>query len=117
MEINYCRRRLPRWITNYDKMTDHFIVISSKTETLDKGKETSTTYNYFDPRTKHKDWGHLLQINYLYRITKWLVLSTMNIIILIIQLQQLDQIDKNFKKEKYEKNISLFYNRFFLTQL
>jgi len=42
---------------NYDKMTDHFIVISSKTETLDKGKVTSTTYNYFDPRTKHKDWG------------------------------------------------------------
>jgi RHS repeat-associated protein len=42
---------------NYDKMTDHFIVISSKTETLDKGKVTSTTYNYFDPRTSNPDWG------------------------------------------------------------
>jgi len=38
-------------------MTDHFIVISSKTETLDKGKVISTTYNFFDPRTSRKDWG------------------------------------------------------------
>jgi len=42
---------------NVDKMTDHFIVVSSKTETLDKGKVTSTTYNYFDPRTSKPDWG------------------------------------------------------------
>ncbi|MBB3188591.1 RHS repeat-associated core domain-containing protein [Microbacter margulisiae] len=33
-----------------DGMTDHFIVISSKTETLNNGHVTSTTYNFFDPR-------------------------------------------------------------------
>jgi len=42
---------------NADKMTDHFIVVSSKTETLDKGKVSSTTYNYFDPRTSDPDLG------------------------------------------------------------
>jgi RHS repeat-associated protein len=35
-----------------DGMTDHFIVISSKTEGLDNGQVTSTTYNFFDPRQK-----------------------------------------------------------------
>jgi len=42
---------------NYDKMTDHFIVISSKTETFDHGKVMSKTYNYFDPRTSDPDLG------------------------------------------------------------
>jgi hypothetical protein len=42
---------------NADGMTDHFIVISSKTETLDHGRVTSTTYNYLDPRTKYQDRG------------------------------------------------------------
>ncbi len=42
---------------NGDGMTDHFIVISSKTETLDHGKVTSTTYNFFDPRTSNSANG------------------------------------------------------------
>ena len=33
-----------------DGMTDHFIVISSKTETLNNGQVTSSNYNFFDPR-------------------------------------------------------------------
>jgi len=33
-----------------DGMTDHFIVVSSKTETLNNGQVTSKTYNFFDPR-------------------------------------------------------------------
>jgi len=52
---------------NGDGMTDHFIVISSKTETLDHGKVTSTTYNFFDPRTSNSANGtsslNILQIN------------------------------------------------------
>jgi RHS repeat-associated protein len=52
---------------NADKMTDHFIVISSKTEALKNGKTTSTTYNYFDPRTSKKSYGispnNVLMIN------------------------------------------------------
>ncbi len=42
---------------NADGRTDHFIVVSSKTETLNNGAVTSTTYNYFDPRTSHQNYG------------------------------------------------------------
>ena len=42
---------------NVDGKTDHFIVVSSKTETLKNGAVTSTTYNYFDPRTSHQKYG------------------------------------------------------------
>jgi len=35
---------------NGDGITDHFIIVSSKTETLNNGQVTSTTYNFFDPR-------------------------------------------------------------------
>jgi len=33
-----------------DAMTDHFVVVSSKTEMLSNGQVTSKTYNFFDPR-------------------------------------------------------------------
>lgn len=36
---------------NGDGMTDHFVVVSSKTETLNNGQVTSKTYNFFDPRS------------------------------------------------------------------
>lgn len=36
-----------------DGMTDHFIVVSSKTETLSNGQVTSKTYNFFDPRSSN----------------------------------------------------------------
>ncbi|MDP4292111.1 MAG: RHS repeat-associated core domain-containing protein [Bacteroidota bacterium] len=42
---------------NADGKTDHFIVISSKTESLNNGNVISKTYNYFDPRTKNPAWG------------------------------------------------------------
>ncbi|WP_210114353.1 DUF6443 domain-containing protein [Hymenobacter aquaticus] len=42
---------------NNDNMTDHFIVVSGKTETVKKGITTSTVYNFFDPRTSHKEKG------------------------------------------------------------
>jgi len=32
-------------------MTDHFVDMSSKTETLNNGQVTSKTYNFFDPRS------------------------------------------------------------------
>jgi len=35
---------------NGDGMTDHFVVVSSKTESLNNGQVTSKTYNFFDPR-------------------------------------------------------------------
>ena len=35
---------------NGDGMTDHFVVVSGKTETLNNGQVTSKTYNFFDPR-------------------------------------------------------------------
>jgi len=35
-----------------DGMTDHFVVVSSKTETLNNGQVTSTTYNFFDRRNQ-----------------------------------------------------------------
>jgi RHS repeat-associated protein len=42
---------------NVDGRTDHFIVVSSKTETLNHGAVTSTTYNFFDPRTSYQNYG------------------------------------------------------------
>jgi hypothetical protein len=42
---------------NVDGRTDHFIVVSSKTETLNNGTVESTTYNFFDPRTSHQNYG------------------------------------------------------------
>ncbi len=49
--VDYKLKQVNNIPPNGDGMTDHFIVISSKTETLDKGKVTSTTYNFFDPRS------------------------------------------------------------------
>jgi hypothetical protein len=46
---------------NGDGQTDHFIVVSSKTETLNNGTVTGTTYNFFDPRTQ---WGPNSTLNY-----------------------------------------------------
>jgi hypothetical protein len=48
--VDYKLKQVNNIPPNGDGMTDHFIVISSKTETLDKGKVISTTYNFFDPR-------------------------------------------------------------------
>ncbi|UOQ54228.1 DUF6443 domain-containing protein [Hymenobacter cellulosivorans] len=42
---------------NHDGMTDHFIVVSGRTDVLKKGVVTSSTYNYLDPRTAHKNKG------------------------------------------------------------
>ena len=42
---------------NHDRMTDHFIVISGRTETLNNGAVTSTNYNFFDNRTRHQNIG------------------------------------------------------------
>jgi len=38
---------------NGDNQTDHFIVVASKTETLNNGSVTGKTYNFFDPRTAY----------------------------------------------------------------
>jgi len=40
-----------------DKMGDHFIVVEGKTETLNSGQVTSTTFNYFDPGTHYISKG------------------------------------------------------------
>ncbi|MCC2548204.1 DUF6443 domain-containing protein [Hymenobacter sp. BT175] len=52
---------------NFDGMTDHFVVVSGKTETISDGQVTSTTYNFFDPRTAHENKGtsstNSMQIN------------------------------------------------------
>ena len=42
---------------NHDGMTDHFIVISGRTETLNNGAVTSTSYHFFDNRTRHQNIG------------------------------------------------------------
>jgi hypothetical protein len=42
---------------NRDGMTDHFIVVSSKTEILNNGYVTSKTYNFFDPGTSFQSRG------------------------------------------------------------
>ncbi len=50
-----------------DGMTDHFIVIGGMEVKLNKGKVTSTTYQFFDPRTQHKKYGtstdNVLKVN------------------------------------------------------
>ncbi|MDR1631802.1 MAG: DUF6443 domain-containing protein [Dysgonamonadaceae bacterium] len=43
--------------SNVDGMTDHFIVVSSMTENINNGNVTRTTYNFFDPGTKHSTLG------------------------------------------------------------
>ena len=69
-----------------DGMTDHFIVIGSKTETLNKGNVTSTSYRFYDPRTGHssngtskdntlKRSGNLLKGSYLKGTHKYTVTS------------------------------------------
>ena len=40
-----------------DGVTDHFIVISSKTEQISDGRTVSTIYNFFDPRTSSRTRG------------------------------------------------------------
>ena len=40
-----------------DKMGDHFVVVQGKTEQLQNGRVTSTTFNYFDPGTSHLSKG------------------------------------------------------------
>ena len=48
--VDYKPKQVNNLKPNGDEMTDHFIVVSSKTETLSNGKVTSKTYNFFDPR-------------------------------------------------------------------
>jgi len=48
--VDYKPRQVNNIPPNGDGMTDHFIVVSSKTETLSNGQVTSKTYNFFDPR-------------------------------------------------------------------
>ena len=50
--VDYSPEQLHNKKPNGDGMTDHFVVVSSKTETLDNGQVTSTNYNFFDPRQK-----------------------------------------------------------------
>ena len=48
--VDYKQKQVNNIPPNGDGMTDHFIVVSSKTETLSNGQVTSKTYNFFDPR-------------------------------------------------------------------
>ena len=49
---------------NHDGMTDHFIVISGKTETYTNGSLSSTTYRFFDNRTRNSNTGTQLSNNF-----------------------------------------------------
>jgi RHS repeat-associated protein len=49
--VDYKSKQVNNLKPNGDGMTDHFVVVSSKTETLSNGQVTSTTYNFFDPRS------------------------------------------------------------------
>jgi RHS repeat-associated protein len=49
--VDYKPKQVNNLKPNGDGMTDHFIVVSSKTETLSNGQATSKTYNFFDPRS------------------------------------------------------------------
>ncbi len=49
--VDYKPKQVNNLKPNGDGMTDHFIVVSSKTETLSNGQITSKTYNFFDPRS------------------------------------------------------------------
>ncbi len=40
-----------------DGMTDHFVVVVGKTETLSNGSVTGKTYRFYDPRTAHSFKG------------------------------------------------------------
>jgi hypothetical protein len=40
-----------------DKMGDHFVVVQGKTEQLQNGRVTSTTFNYFNLGTSHLSKG------------------------------------------------------------
>lgn len=52
---------------NVDGMTDHFIVVSGKTENVSNGQVTSTTYKFYDPRTAYEPKGtsstNTMQVN------------------------------------------------------
>jgi hypothetical protein len=48
--VDYKPKQVNNIPPNGDGMTDHFIVVSSKIETLNNGQVTSKTYNFFDPR-------------------------------------------------------------------
>ena len=49
--VDYKAKQVNNIPPNGDGMTDHFIIVSSKTETLSNGQITSKTYNFFDPRS------------------------------------------------------------------
>ena len=49
--VDYKPKQVNNIPPNGDGMTDHFIVVSSKTETLSNGQVTSKSYNFFDPRS------------------------------------------------------------------
>jgi hypothetical protein len=50
--VDYSPVQLHNKKPNGDGITDHFIIVSSKTETLNNGQVTSKSYNFFDPRNK-----------------------------------------------------------------
>ncbi|VBB45388.1 conserved exported hypothetical protein [uncultured Paludibacter sp.] len=63
--VDYKSKQVNNIPPNGDGMTDHFIVISSKTETLSNGQVTSKTYNFFDPRSRQygTDATNILRVN------------------------------------------------------
>lgn len=42
---------------NADGMTDHFVVVSSMKQNINNGNVAATTYNFFDPGTRHSNYG------------------------------------------------------------
>lgn len=63
--VDYKPKQINNIKPNGDGMTDHFIVVTSKTETLSNGQVTSKTYNFFDPRKAQygTSTSNTLQIN------------------------------------------------------
>ncbi len=49
--VDYKPKQVNNLKPNGDEMTDHFIVVSSKTETLLNGQTTSKIYNFFESRS------------------------------------------------------------------
>ena len=49
--VDYKAKQVNNIPPNGDGMTDHFVVIGSKTETLSGGQVTGTSYRFFDPRS------------------------------------------------------------------
>ncbi len=49
--VDYKAKQVNNIPPNGDGMTDHFVVIGSKTETLSEGQVTGTSYRFFDPRS------------------------------------------------------------------